>query len=259
MPIGGRGTVIVSPPTFDKSGFARVDAALAAAHAPLSRAWIMARYAEGLQIRMLKPPQSGLVLFQPGTLAWRPIGGIGRALVVHDLRVAPGPHARDGVARLWSVVEAFARYYGFGAVVGLIGTGPGLIAPDHAPGRGWIALDTGPGGLRLVGRVLHGPLVLPYLPTDWAGRAAALGHGIVIQTTGESPALEDRAERMVADLASAGARARHDRLADADRVRAQAVRPAAVYSVVVDGQLAGGPELTADAILKRARAWSTGQ
>ena len=39
MPIGGRGTVIVSTPTFDKSGFARVDfAALAAAHAPLSRA-----------------------------------------------------------------------------------------------------------------------------------------------------------------------------------------------------------------------------
>lgn len=251
MPNRGRDTVTVSPPTFDRTEFARVDTALTAPHAPLNRAWLMARFAEGLQIRLLKPPHQGLVLFQPGKLAWRPIEGAGRALVVHDLRVAPGPLARDGVARLWSVAEGFARYYGFAAVLGLTGRAPGLIAPDHAPGRGWLTLDEGPGDIHLVGRVLHGPMDLPRMPTDWARRSAALGPGVVIQTSGESAPLEDRARTMVARLSSRGVQARHDRLTDADSVRARAVWPATPYCVVRDGKLIGGPELSADMLIAR--------
>jgi len=249
-----RDTVIVSPPTLDKSAFARVDAALSAPHAPLDRDWLLARFAEGLQIRMLKPPEEGLVLFQPGKLAWRPIERAGRALVVQDLRVAAGPLARDGQARLWSAAEGFARYYGFVAVVALIGPGPGIIARDRAPGRGWMTLDTGPDDLRLVGRVLQGPLVLPHLPTDWEARASALGSGVVIQTTGESTGLEARARDIVERLTAQGVVARHDRLRESGQVRKTAVRPAATYSVIVEGRTAGGPELSVETILARAMA-----
>lgn len=250
MPHRGRDTVTVSPPTFERTAFARVDAALPAAHAPLNRDWLMARFAEGLQIRMLKPPYQGLVIFQPGKLAWRPIEGADRALVVQDLRVAPGLLARDGAFRLWSVAESFARYYGLAAVLALVGRGPGLVAPELAPGRGWLTLDEGPGRVRLVGRILQGPLALPRLPRDWGRRAAALGPGVTIQTTGECSALEDRARRMLGGLEALGLPARHDRLADAETLRARAVRPDAVYSVVVDGQLIGGPEVTLDIILE---------
>ena len=81
-----RDTVTVSPPTFDRTAFARTDAALTAPHAPFDRDWLMARFAEGLEIRMLKPPCEGLVMFQPGRLAWRPIEGAENAVVIHDLR-----------------------------------------------------------------------------------------------------------------------------------------------------------------------------
>lgn len=254
MPHHGRDTVTVSPPTFDRTEFARVDTALSAPQAPLNRDWVMARFAEGLQIRLLKPPLSGLILFQPGRLAWRPIEGAGRALVVQDLRVAPGPLAAGGIARLWSVAEGFARYYGFAAVLALIGPGPGMIARDHAPGRGWLTLDEGPGAVRLVGRVLQGPMALPRLPGDWAARGRALGPGVVIQTTGESAALEARAAASLTALAARGVAARHDRLPDAETLRARAVRPAVPYSVVLDGVVIGGPELSPDEILKRAGA-----
>jgi hypothetical protein len=40
--------------------------------------WLMARFEEGLQIRMLHPPEPGIVLFQPGRLSWRPIEGSGQ-------------------------------------------------------------------------------------------------------------------------------------------------------------------------------------
>ena len=250
MPHRGRDTVTVSPPTFDRTAFARVDAGLAAGHAPLDRDWLMARFNEGLQIRMLKPPFEGLVIFQPGKLAWRPVEGADRALVVQDLRIAPGLLAKDGAARLWAEAEGFARYYGLAAVLALVGPGPGLIAPEVAPGRGWLTLDEGPGGVRLVGRILQGPLSLPHLPRDWAARAAALGPGVTIQTTGECTALEDRARRMLSALDALRIPARQDRLADASGLRARAVRPGAVFSVVVDGRLIGGPEVTLDAILE---------
>lgn len=251
MPHHGRDTVTVSPPTFERSAFAQVDAGLPAGHAPMDRDWLMARFAEGLQIRLLKQPDTGLVIFQPGKLAWRPIEGADRALVVQDLRIAPDLVGRDGAARLWSVVEGFARYYGLAAVLALIGRGPGLIAPEVAPGRGWLTLDEGPGGVRLIGRILQGPLALPHLPRDWDARAKALGPGVVIQTTGECRALADRARRMLSGLSALRIPARHDCPADASALRRRAVRPDAVYSVIVDGQVIGGPEVTLDMILDR--------
>jgi hypothetical protein len=242
----------VSPPTFDRTAFVRTDAALDAAHAPFNRDWLMARFAEGLQIRLLREPHEGLVLFQPGRLAWRPIIGADRAIVVHDLRVAPGPLAREGVARLWAVVDRFASYYGYAAVLALVGAAPGLIAPADAPGRGWLTLDRSAFGDRLVGRILQGPMALPQLPRDWDQRAAALGPGLVIQTTGESAALEARARAVIAALAAQGIAVRHDRLTRAEDVRARAVRPGAVYAAACDGRWLGGPELGPEALLRAA-------
>lgn len=260
MPNRSRDTVTVSPPTLDRMQFTRIDAAMPAAHAPFDRDWLVARFAEGLQIRLLKPPHEGLVLFQPGKLAWRPIEGLERAVVVHDLRVAPGPLAREGAARLWGAVEQFAQYYGFALVLALIGEGAGLIAPVDAPGRGWMTLDRGPDrcGARLVGRVLQGPLILPRLPSDWQARAAALGPGLVIQTTGESAALERRAESVVEDLRALGISVRRDRMCDAASARSRAVCPGAAYAVIHEGRYVGGQEMGADALLALVRGGADG-
>lgn len=258
MPNRNRDTVTVSPPTFDRTAFARVDAALPASHAPFARDWLMARFAEGLQIRLLKPPFEGLVLFQPGRLAWRPVTGVDRAVVVHDLRVSDGPLARDGAERLWGVVERFATYYGYAAVLALVGDGAGLVAPDRAPGRGWLTMDKGPSGERLVGRILQGPLALPRFPSDWALREAAAGPGLVIQTTGESAALEARAAAMVSALSRYDVAIRHDRLPDADTARARAVRPGAAYSVLLDGHMVGGSDLDAGDLMRLAQARAVG-
>lgn len=255
MQLHSRDTVTVSPPTFDRTDFSRVDSVLAARHAPFNRSWLMGRFAEGLQIRLLKAPEVGLVLFQPGKLAWRPILGAERALVVQDLRIGPGPLARIGALRLWSEAERFARYYDLSAVLALIGSGAGLISQDLAPGRGWLTLDHGPGGARLVGRILQGPVAVPRLPTDWDRRAQNLGPGVVLQTTGESSVLEARAHHILTALAARGYTARHDRLTDAAAAQARAVRPGAAYSVVIDGRVAGGVMLSAAAITARlARA-----
>ncbi|MHA7888484.1 hypothetical protein [Roseicyclus sp.] len=250
MFLRNRDTVTVSPPTFDRSAFALTDAALPAPHAPYDRDWLMARFAEGLQIRMLKPPHEGFVMFQPGRLAWRPLDGAERAVVIHDLRAGPGALARENAARLWAVAGDFARYYGYAAVLALMGEGAGLVSPAAAPGRGWLCFDRGPCGARVVGQVLQGPLALPGLPRDWAQRAAGLGPGLVIQTTGESGHLEQLARDRVAALAARGVAVRHDRLTDPESLRVRALGPGAVYTVACGGRVIGGAELGPDDMLR---------
>jgi hypothetical protein len=249
----------VSPPTFDRTPFSWVDRALRTHHAPYDRAWLMARFDEGLQIRMLPPPTPGIVLFQPGRLAWRPVEGGAQSLVVHDLRVEPGPDARKVAAHLWAGVEEFARFYGFSSVLAVIGAEDGLIAPEVAPGRGWVIFDEGPRGAaadgvsgraRLAGRVLTGPVALPHFPTDWRARAAALGSAPVIQTTAESPEIETRADTLCARAAAAGIPVGRDRLTSPHDAQTRAVSPETAFSVVLDGAFLGGLGLDDRTILR---------
>ena len=254
MPNLGHDMLTVSPPRLDRTAFARLDAAFPAPHAPFARDWLLGRFKEGLQIRLLRRPLEGLVLFQPGKLAWRPILGAAQAIVVQDLRVASGPQSREAALRLWQAVEDFAQYFGYHLVVALIGEGPGLIAPGHGPGRGWMTCDFGPGGARLLGRVLQGPVAMPRLPGDWAARAQALGSGLVIQTSGESAGLDARAQAMVAELAPRGVAIRHLRAKDGADLRARAITPGAAYAISCDGRLLGGAELGPDDLLRAALA-----
>lgn len=246
-----RKLVTVSPPTFERTEFAQVDAMLDAPHAPFDREWLMARFDEGLQIRILREPRLGLVLFQPASLSWRPIDNAGSAIVVHDLRVMPGPDARHAARPLWNGVESFARFYGFEQVLALTGPAHGLIDPTLTPARGWMTVDAGEGGTRLVAHVLQGPLDLPRLPHDWCARAAALGPGAVVQTTGESCTLERRAWLLIKAAAARGVSVRREILSDPDTARARAVSPSALFSVVVDGQRIAGPEMSDTAIVYR--------
>lgn len=70
MPNHGQDMVTVCPPRLDRTAFGQLDQALIAPHAPYARDWLLARFQEGLQIRLLRPPMQGLVVFQPGKLAW---------------------------------------------------------------------------------------------------------------------------------------------------------------------------------------------
>ncbi len=254
MPQRDRDIVTVSPPTFDRTDFAGVDQALAAGAPTYDRAWLMGRFDEGLQIRLRRGPSDGFIMFQPGRLAWRAIQGAERAVVVHDLRVADGAEAAPTVRRLWSTVESFARYYGYAAILAMGGEADGLIAPSRRPDRGWVQFDDDGKGAKLWGRILQGPVSLPSLPRDWVARAASLGAGLVLQSTGELAGSEARAIRLEALLAAHGMCLRHDRLRDGRDVRHRAVAPAPCFSIVLDGVRLGGPELTDAQILAAALA-----
>lgn len=227
----------VTPPTLERFGFDQIDQALAITGPAMRRDWLLARFQEGLQLRMLRAPDLGLIAFTPGRAAWVPIAGAEEAVVVHDLRVGAQSTAPETVRRLWSAVEEWARFYGFSSVLALSGSALGLIPPDMITGRRYICLDEGPGKTRLMGKVLQGPISLPRIPKDWALRAERLGPGLVVQSTGLSSDLEARAEALLGLARAAGLVARHERLDSAQAARTRAVTPSALFSVVLDGEV----------------------
>jgi hypothetical protein len=249
MPRSENPLLTVSPQSFDRTAFAALDRALATGHAPYRRDWVMAGFAEGLEIRMLRDPLCGFVMFQPGALCWRPIEGAAQAIVVHDLRIDPEHDLTEGRDLLWSAVEEFALYYGYAAVLAATGTAPGLIAPRVAANRHWVTLDHGPGDARLIGRILQGPLRLPAFPRDWTRRAAACGPGLVLQSTGENTRVEAHLDRVEAVLRARGVPIRRDLLSTPEAARHRAATPGALCSVILDGTRLGGTELTGPDIL----------
>ena len=252
MPRRDRALLTVSPPTLNRTAFAKLDADLPETHGPFCRDWLMRQFGQGLEIRMLRDPGMGFVAFQPGRLCWRPIEGVERAMVVHDLRldrVGDVPRTRD---LMWDAVERFARYYGYAAILAITGTEAGLIDPGTVPAKRWITLDHGPGEARLVGRILQGPMALPRLPTDWARRATACGPGLVVQTTAESATVNAHIAKLVSGLSQHGLSLRRDVLADPVTARHRAVSPGTLCSVVLDGQRLGGLDMSVADIVQAA-------
>lgn len=243
--------ITVSPPNVDRTGFDEVDRALAFPGGPVRRQWLVDRFRDGLQMRMLRLPETGLVAFAPARAAWRPIAGADRAVIVEDLRIDPARAAPDAARRLWREVERWARYYGFASVVALCGRGTGLIDPELLRGTGPQLLDGTGTGLCLMGRILSGPVSVPRLVCDGTARRRALGPGLVIQSAGACEALEGRGDALMERAAAIGLPARRDRLTDARDAQARAVLPSALFAAILDGELIGGPDTALPAIWRQ--------
>jgi len=250
MSHSGPDLLTISPQMLVRAPFVDTDRALRTAYPAFDLAWLAARLGDGLQIRMLPQPGTGLVLFCPGQMAWRPVLGVAAFAMVHDLRVMPGPRAAADAAQLWRGVEDWARYFGYAGVAALIGDGPGLVPRGYLPRRHYARVDQGRSGEDLIVRVLQGPVALPQLARDCAERAARLGPGLVVQTTGEATALAARAERVLRVARRWGLPARLERFQTAADTQAHAVNPAALFGVWRDGVQIGGPG-TSDAELRK--------
>ena len=99
MQLRNRDTVTVSPPTFDRTAFARTMGRVTRpAHALFDG--LADGAVRGDRFRLLKRPAKGWLMFPArAALHGRPIRGAENALVIHDLRVGGGPFGTGRVAR----------------------------------------------------------------------------------------------------------------------------------------------------------------
>ena len=210
------------------------------AAAPMDRDWLLQRFEEGHQVRMLRPPGRGYIEFAPGRASWRPINGADHCLVVQSLQAE---HAR-GAADLLHGAEDWARYFDFAAVMVLAGAGPCLLSSEMAVAAGYRQVGETAAGVRLFGKILSGPVPLPWLPQNWQARRAALGPGLVVQCLARSPERLDFARDLVARAKTLGLSARVDLIETAGAARDRLVTPGAPFSVLLNGEHMDAAQLT---------------
>ena len=79
--------ITVSPPNLDRTGFLSLEMGIGRQDGPTRRDWLLDRFEEGFQVRMLRPPLKGFVEFAPGRVSWKPLIGGAGCIVVQSLCV----------------------------------------------------------------------------------------------------------------------------------------------------------------------------
>lgn len=225
-------TITVSPPNLGRTGYLALEQEMRGAAAPSSRDWLLQRFEEGHQVRMLRPPARGFIEFAPGRASWRAVIGAEHCVVVQCLHA----EAAQGVADLLQAAEDWARYFDFSAVMVVAGHHPCLPAPEAVTGAGYAVVGETAEGISLYGKILQGPLALPSLPQNWRARRAALGPGLVVQCAGRSSERLDFARDLVARAQGLGLVARVDLIETAAAARQRLATPASPFSIVLSGE-----------------------
>lgn len=241
--------ITVTAETVDKHGFFCKMSARKTPAWQAKRDWLMARFDEGLQLRLLGDGQRGFVEFMPGDKAWRAIDGAGDVLVIHCLWVVGKSKGKGHATALMDEVELCAEDLGYRGVAALTSTGNWLIEPGVLEHRGYASVDTAaPGFDLMLKRFSPGPD--PRLSGGWADKAAACGPGLTVLRSAQCPYLEDAAAHARRAADTLGLPFTDQVIETAADLRAQSPTPYGTYALVHDGKLIASHYLLEKQIVK---------
>ena len=230
--------ITVTPDTVGKTGFFCKMSARGKPGYDQKLDWLDARFAEGLEMRLLGRGERGFVEFIPGRYAWRAIEGVDDLMVIHCLWVV-GRSKGKGYARvLLDEVEAVARAKGFRGVAAVTSGHHWLIEPGVLAHRGYEPVDTAPPSFEL--RVKRFDGAVPEAPRfcgGWEAKAQAQGDGLVVFRSGQCPYLDDAAGHARAFAADRGLAFKEVWLTTAEDVRTLAPTAYGVFAIALDGRL----------------------
>lgn len=214
------------------------------------RAWLAARFAEGLQIKMLHETGGrtvGFIETIPGEFAWRAVDAPGY-LVIHCLWVVGQGKGKGHGTRLLQTSLDAARAQGQRGVVMVASDGVWLAGKQLFLKNGFAQVDVcacagavsasakAPPAFRLL---VHsfGDAPHPTFPTDWAARQAAFGEGFTVIRTPQCPYIEDATTDVLQIAAERGIPARAVELTSAQEAQSLSPSPYGTFGIVRDGRL----------------------
>jgi len=202
------------------------------------RAWLDARFAEGMKIKILHEHggrDTAFIEYIPGEYAWRAVHAP-RYLVIHCLWVVGKGKGKGYGTRLIQECIEDARLQGKSGVVMVSSDGNWLASKELFLKNGFEEVDQAPPSFQLL---VHrfGPDPLPVFPNDWEARAAAFGPGLTVVRTNQCPYNENAANGIIRFAAAKGIQARVVELRSAQDVREQAPCAYGTFGVVYNGKL----------------------
>lgn len=201
------------------------------------RAWLEARFAEGLKIKMVHEiggRNTGFIEYIPGEYAWRAVHAPGW-MVIHCLWVVGKGKGKGYASRLIEACLEDARAQGKHGVAMVASDRVWLTGKAVFLQNGFTQIDEYTPFQLLVQRFDGGPD--PVFPTDWDERQARFGSGLTVVRTAQCPYIEDGVKTVFDTAAELRLPAREAVLTSAAEVQAQAPSPFGVFSILRDGQL----------------------
>lgn len=230
------GLIAVTPDTLEKHGFFCKMSARKTSAWQDKREWMLARFAEGMELRLLGGKERGFVEFMPASQCWRAIEDADDLMAIHCIWVVGKSKGHGHARTLLEEVERTARARGFNGITVLASKGNWLAKPALFAHFGFeMVEETAPGFALMVKRFAPGPT--PRLSGGWAAKAAACGAGLTVLRSAQCPYLEDAAEHVRTFAAAQGIPFKDVRLESAADIRTRAPSPYGVYALVRDGRL----------------------
>ncbi len=201
------------------------------------RRWLEARFAEGLQIKLLDLSQGGrgFIEYIPGAYAWRPVEAAGY-LFIHCLWVV-GKSKGQGYARLLlEACLAEAERQGRKGVAMVTSEGNWLLGKRLLLRHGFESVDRAPPSFELLVK-RFGSSPPPSFPDDWEARAKRYGSGLTVVRSDQCPYLDDATRFATEAARERGLEAQVVELTSAREIRERAPSPYGVFSILLDGRV----------------------
>ncbi len=227
--------ITVTPENLDEHGFFCKMSARKSTAWQAKRDWVMARFDEGLQLRLLGDGERGFIEFMPGAKSWRAIDDAEDFVVIHCLWVVGKSRGKRFARELIAEAETWARENGFRGVAALTSRGNWLIAPGVLEHHGYRRVDSCGEGFELQAKA-HGILHFPRLSGAWAQKAEACGPGVTVLRSAQCPYLEDAAAKARTAAEDLGLSFKEFVLETAEDVRRMSPTPYGTYALVKDGR-----------------------
>lgn len=227
--------ITVTADTLERHGFFCKMSARKTPAWQAKRDWVLERFDEGLQLRLLGGGERGFVEFMPGEQCWRAIEGAGDLVVIHCLWVVGKSRGKGFARALLGEVERWARAEGFAGVAALTSRGNWLVGPELLEHHGFRAVETAEEGFQLHVKA-EAPVPGLRLSGQWADKAAACGPGVTVLRSAQCPYLEDAAAKVRKVAGDLGLAFRDVVIETAEDLRRLSPTPYGTYALVKDGR-----------------------
>ena len=199
-------------------------------------AWLQARFAEGMRIKMLPLPERGFIEYIPGEYAWRAVEAKGY-MFIHCLWVVGKSKGKGYGDVLIEECLRDAEQSGMKGVAMLTSSGNWLADKRIIAKHGFESVATGEPSFNLMAKRFSPRSRLPKFSGDWEEKQKRHAKGITVFRTDQCPYIEDAANTIVELSEAEGIPSKVVELDSAQKVREMSPSPYGVFNVVYNGRL----------------------
>jgi hypothetical protein len=247
----------VTSENLDKVGFFCYMSARKTAGYACKKGWVNDRLSEGLQIRMVLPPEGrGFIEYIPGEYAWRAVNADGYHFI-HCLWVVGRSKGQGVAAQLMDLCEQEALENKKCGVAMVTSEEHYMVKKKYLENRGYIAVDTAPPAYNLmVKKFKDGPD--PTFCGDWERKAGIFGAGLTVLRADQCPYLESAVSGYSKMAKEIGVPIRDIILKSADEVRRKAPSAYGIFNLVYNGRYIGDQYLDKETLRKHITSIDSG-